>query len=251
MSTRLRFMIANCAVALALTPLATFAQTITVQVNTCAPMTGSGTVNIATTCGSVTISNAPGATARVRALSDGTTDRLVLENAVVTTSAPVTNFPITFSAPLAALPSAPPDAWYYAEGTGSLPGSGSITFQGWLNPTGTWDQVGVNDSFTAGTLHSFSPSSGFTTNQSYSNMNNPRSVKGAVSFTLNNTSDQLLITSLLVRNGAKPDSAEEKTEVCSKVQCDKCIPRSTQGFMCRQFNVGCEPCVKDDADCPE
>ena len=244
---------------LAFVPLVTLAQTITVQVGTCAPMTENGSVNIATTCGNVKISNVPGATARVRAISDGTTDRLVLENALLTTSAAITNFPITFSAPLASLPAAPPPKWYYAEGTGSFSGSGgapvgdSITFKGWVSPTGTFDQVGSNDFFqvNCSTCGSFSPITGFKTYDNYGTLSSPRNVKGEVFITLNNTSDQLQLTSLLVRNGVPPDTEEEKVEVCFNAKCNKCIPRSEAGWMCRALDIGCDACVKDDAECPQ
>ena len=240
---------------LAFVPLVTLAQTITVQVGTCAPMTGNGSVNIATTCGTVTISNVPGTTAKVRAITDGTTDRLVLENALLTTSAAITNFPITFSAPLLSLPATPPSKWYYAEGTGLFSGSGgapvgdSITFKGWVSPTGTFDQVGSNDFFQVpcGTCGSFSPGTGFKTYDSYGTLNSPRNIKGEVFFTLNNTSDQLKLTSLLVRNGAAPDTEGENLVTCGK--CEQCIPRSETGWMCRVLDMGCDACVKDDAVC--
>ncbi len=262
MQARNRVFVGCCTMAIVLTPLITFAQTITVQVGTCAPMTGNGSVNIATTCGNVTISNAPGTTARVRAVTDLTTDRLVLENAVFTTTAVVTNFPITFSAPLAAPPAAPSNKWYYADGTGSFVRPGgtpqvgdSITFKGWVKPTVNWDQVGVNDFFQVSGVSSFSPATGFTTYNMYSTLNNPRDVRGDIFFTLNNTNDQLKVTSLLVRNGPQPDTDEAITEGCESnkfnVKCDKCIPRSESGVLCRALSVGCDVCVKDDSDCPQ
>lgn len=242
---------------LTLAPLVSLAQTITVQLGTCAPMTGNTSVNIASTCGNVTISNGVGGTARVRAVSDGTTDRLVLENAVLRTTAAVTNFPITFSAPLVALPSTPTDKWYYAEGTGSFfrpsgtPVGDSITFEGWISPTGTWDQVGVDDFFQVSGVSSFSPTTGFKTVNVYSALNSPRDVQGKTFFTLNNTTDELRITSLLIRNGPPPDTDDGKADVCFNAKCDKCIPRSEAGWMCRVLDVGCDACVKDDAECPQ
>jgi hypothetical protein len=242
---------------LALVPLATLAQTITVQVGACAPKTGNLSVNIAGTCGNVTISNGVGGAARVRAVSDTTTDRLVLENAVLTATATVANFPITYSAPLSAPPTAPGNTWYYAEGSGSFFRSGgtpvgdSITFEGWIKPTVTWDQVGVDDFFQVSGVSSFSPATGFKTVNMYGALNSPRDVQGKIFFTLNNTTDQLRVTSLLIRNGPPPDSAEARGEACFDATCDKCIPRSAAGYLCRVLDVACGACVKDDSDCPQ
>ncbi len=257
MQARNRVSVGCCTIAMVLTPLITFAQMITVQVGACNPMTGNASVNIATNCGNVTISNAPGLTARVRAITDGTTDRLILENAVLTTTAAVANFPITFSAPLVALPAAPPDKWYYAEGTGSFSPTGgaandSITFKSFVKPAGVFDQVGGNLFFQVSGVSNFSPGTGFTTYDKYPTMTSPRDVKGEVIFTLNNTNDQLKVTSLLIRNGPPPDTDEGKFEACFNVKCEKCIPRSkSDSWMCRQWNTGCEDCVKADEDCPE
>lgn len=252
----------GCAIVLASAPLFAFAQTITVQVGPaggCAPMTGTGTVNIATTCGNVTISNS-GGTARVRAVSDGTTDHLVLENAQVTSTAAVTNFPITYWAPLSVAPNAPPARWYYAEGSGNFsgtppPNGDSITFRGHLKPNtpaGNYDQVGSNDYFevTCDTCVSFSPALGFTTYENYASLTDPRDAKGEITFTLNKSSDRLRLISIKVRVGPSPDAVAHVEEVCIDARCPKCIPRSETGFLCRLFSIGCDQCVKDDSECP-
>lgn len=231
MSMKTYFAVALCTVGLIGIPYGSHAQTaITVQigdgVNAC-PKTSIAphlTVDIAGPCGSIQIFDLSANNhARVDAV-EGSTDSLILKSAKIKSisGGPVTNFHITFSRNHLPPPSTTitTPVWYQIAMTGNIlphADGDSVKQKGWIqdNPSGTppgsWNPIGPVPYEIA-----FSPATGCrdTTCGAFTNLhiesgwnylcsqdipNCPRVLKGELWFTLNNPTDELVLTNVAVR----------------------------------------------------
>lgn len=187
------------------------------------------TVNIAGACGSIEIFDLSSASkARVDA-SDSTTDSLILKSAKIKSisGGPVTNFHITFSRNHVAPPTTSPTTpvWYQIAMTGYIlphADGDSVKQKGWIQddpsgtPPGSWNPIGPVPYEIA-----FSPAPGCrnTTCGAFTNLhiesswnflcsqNNqicPRVLKGELWFTLNDSTDELVLTNVAVRKTTAP-----------------------------------------------